>query len=102
MADGSAITRATILNVLATNPNVTGVFAPACNTHTGLTNDNFTLQTVQDFDEAQGTFVGPARTMSESLLLWLSSGPVRIIDAGAGAGAGDGVTPSSVCLGGPG
>ncbi|MEW5850115.1 MAG: pectin acetylesterase-family hydrolase [Myxococcota bacterium] len=97
--DGSDLNRTTLVDILADGRVVTGVFSPACGTHTGLTNNNYTQQTVTDFDESTGTFVGQPRTFAQTLVDWLvNGGPIRVIDASQSSP----LAPSSVCNGDPG
>ena len=93
LLDGSDHNRATMIQVFENAAAVTGVFAPACGTHTGFTNANFSQQTTSDY--AEGKFGAPT-TFVEALNQWLTTGkPVRIIDASQSSAD----KPSSVCQG---
>src|SRR5690606_19092587 len=74
-------------------PAVTGVFAPRCATHTGFTNNRFSVQRVMHYDDELGAFTGLEHNFMEAVAYWLSTDqPVRIVDASAEEGS-----PSSRC-----
>jgi len=78
--DSSDHNRATMIQLLTSGTSVGGVFSPACGTHTGFTNNNFTQQIAEDYDN--GAFSGMPMNFMQALGQWLETGQtVRVIDA---------------------
>ncbi len=94
LLDSSDHNRATLISIIEGDTAVTGVFAPACESHTGFANSNFSTQMAEDYDG--GGFSGSPMTFMQALGTWLVSGaPLRVIDSSKSSPD----APSSTCGG---
>ena len=74
LVDGTDHNRATMIAIYEGDTSVTGIFSPACGTHTGYSNNNFTQQIVEDYDGA--AFSGDPMNFMQAVTEWLTNGPV--------------------------
>ena len=92
LLDSTDHNRATMEQLFNSGGSVTGIFAPACGTHTGVVNSNFSVQKAADYDGT--SFAATSVSAMQALAKWLTtSQPVRVIDASKSSAD----TPSSVC-----